>query len=74
MSRNGICAYRRKLGDKDVIVRLNGRDVPNKVTMERTLEILPYGTTMTDIISGKPVTIAEEMTLEPRQVMILQNF
>lgn len=74
MPRNGICAYRRKLGDKDVIVRLNGRDVPNKVTMERTLEILPYGTTMTDIISGKPVTIAEEMTFEPRQVMILQNF
>lgn len=74
MSRNGICAYRRKLGDKDVIVLLNGRDVPNKVTMERTLEILPYGTTTTDIISGKPVTIAEEMTFEPRQVMILQNF
>ena len=53
---------------------LNGRDVPNTVTMERTLEILPYGTTMTDVITGKPVTIEEEMTFEPRQVMILQNF
>lgn len=74
MPQNGIYAYRRKLGDKEVIVLLNGRDVPNTVTMERTLEILPYGTTMTDVITGKPVTIEEEMPFEPRQVMILQNF
>lgn len=74
MPQNGIYAYRRKLGDKEVTVLLNGRDTANTVTMERTREILPYGTTLTDIISGKPVTIAEEMTFSPRQVMILQNF
>ena len=53
---------------------LNGRDEPNTVTMERTAEILPYGTTLTDIITGHPVTITPEMTFSPRQVMILQNF
>lgn len=74
MPQNGIYAYRRKLGDKEVTVLLNGRDTANTVTMERTREILPYGTTLTDIISGKPVTITEEMTFSPRQVMILQNF
>lgn len=74
MPQNGIYAYRRKLDDKEVIVLLNGRDEANTVTMERTLEILPYGTSFTDVITGKPVVISPEMTFAPRQVMILQNF
>lgn len=74
MPQNGIYAYERRLGDKQVVVLLNGQSEPNTVTMERTLEILPYGTTMHDLVSGKDVTITEEMTFAPRQVMILQNF
>lgn len=74
MPQNGIYAYERRLGDKQVVVLLNGQSGPNTVTMERTLEILPYGTTMRDLVSGKDVTITEEMTFAPRQVMILQNF
>lgn len=74
MPQNGIYAYERRLGDKQVVVLLNGQSEPNTVTMERTLEILPYGTTMHDLVSGNDVTITEEMTFAPRQVMILQNF
>lgn len=74
MPQNGIYAYERRLGDKQVVVLLNGQSEPNTVTMERTLEILPYGTTMRDLVSGKDVTITEVMTFAPRQVMILQNF
>lgn len=74
MPQNGMYVYRRKLGDKEVTVLLNGTTRPLTVTMERTVEILPYGTTMHDIISDTDVTIAEEMTFSPRQVMILQNF
>ena len=74
MPQNGIYAYERRLSDKQVVVLLNGQSEPNTVTMERTVEILPYGTTMRDLVSGKDVTITEEMTFAPRQVMILQNF
>ncbi|MDE6006468.1 MAG: glycoside hydrolase family 13 protein [Muribaculaceae bacterium] len=74
MPQNGLYVYERKLGDKKVVVMLNGRDEPLEVTMERTLEILPYGTKMHDVISGKDVTIEEEMQFAPRQVMILQNW
>lgn len=74
MPQNGIYAYERRLGNKQVVVLLNGLSTPNTTTMERTLEILPYGTTMRDLVSGKDVTITEEMTFAPRQVMILQNF
>lgn len=74
MPQNGIYAYERRLGDKQVVVMLNGNDSPLTTTMERTREILPYGTTMTDIITGKPVTIEETMTFAPRAVMVLQNW
>ncbi len=74
MPQNGIYAFRRKLGDKEVTVLLNGNDTPQTVTMERTLEVLPYGTKRHDIVSGEDVVIEETMTFAPRQVMILQNF
>lgn len=74
MPQNGIYAYQRKLGDKTVTVLLNGNDEPNTVTMERTLEVLPYGTRQRDIITGEMIEITPEMTFGPRQVMILENF
>ncbi len=42
--------------------------------MERTVEAMPYGLRLYDIISDSPVTIEETMTFAPRQVMILQNW
>ena len=74
MPQNGMYVYQRKLGDKEVTVLLNGTSKPLTVTMERTVEVLPYGTKLHDIVSDRDVTIAEEMTFAPRQVMILQNF
>ena len=74
MPQNGIYAYERILGYKQVVLLLNGNDSPLTTTMERTVEILPFGTTMTDVITGKPVTIEETMTFAPRAVMVLQNW
>ena len=74
MPQNGIYVYERRLGDRRIVVLLNGTGEPNEVTMDRTVEILPYGTTMHNMITGRPVTIEEKMTFAPREVMILQNF
>lgn len=74
MPQNGLYVYRRKLGDKEVTVLLNGRDMPLEVTMERTLEIMPYGTVLRNILTDSDVTISEKMTFAPREVMILQNW
>lgn len=51
---------------------MNGNDTPVTTTMERTLEILPYGTTRRDMLSGKEITITEEMTFPPRALYILE--
>lgn len=72
MPENGIYVYQRKLGDKDIIVMMNGNDTPVTTTMERTLEILPYGTTRRDMLTGDDVTITEEMTFPARALYILE--
>lgn len=74
MPQHGIYVYQRKLGDKEVTVILNGNDAPLTTTMERTTEVLPYGTKLHDVVSGQDVTIEKEMTFTPRQVMVLTNF
>lgn len=73
MPENGLYVYQRRSGDKEVTVILNGNDSPVTTTMERTLEILPYGSQRRDMLTGKTVTIEPEMTFAPREILILEN-
>lgn len=74
MPQNGIYAYTRKLGDKEIHVLMNGNDSSVTTSMERTLEVLPIGTELKDMLTGKTIVITEEMTFAPRAIYILQNF
>lgn len=74
MPQNGLYIYERKLGNKEVVVMMNGKDSELTVPMNRTLEIMPYGTKMRNILNGSDVIITEEMTFAPREIMILQNW
>lgn len=73
MPENGLYVYQRRSGDKEVTVILNGNDSPVTTTMERTLEILPYGSQRRDMLTGETITISPEMTFSPRQILILEN-
>ena len=73
MPENGLYVYQRRSGDKEVTVILNGNDSPVTTTMERTLEILPYGSQRRDMLTGEAITISPEMTFSPRQILILEN-
>ncbi len=74
MPQNGIYAYMRKLGDKEVMVLMNGNDSEVTTEMDRTLEVLPVGSQWTDLITGQTFTVPAEMTFGPRQTLILYNF
>ena len=71
--QTGVYIYERRLGDKQVVVMLNGTDTPVKMEMDRTLEIMPYGTRFHDVITGSEVTIEPVMTFTPRQVLVLER-
>lgn len=73
MPENGLYVYQRRSGDKEVTVILNGNDSPVTTTMERTLEILLYGSQRRDMLTGETITISPEMTFSPRQILILEN-
>lgn len=74
MPQTGLYVYQRKLGDKEVTVMMNGRDMEITVPMDRTLEILPFGTKLRNILNDSDVTITENMTFAPREILILQNW
>ena len=69
-----VYAYERRLGDKKVLVFLNGSDEEATMPMARLAEAAAVGEKFTDLIAGEPVTIPEEMVFAPRQTMILYNF
>lgn len=73
MPYQGVYVYERRLGDRQVVVMMNGNDDEVTMDMEQTLEILPYGTKLTDMLTGEPVTITEKMTFAPRALYILEN-
>ena len=70
----GVYVYERRLGDKQIVVLMNGTDAEVTLPMARFYEVLPVGDQRTDIISGENIVVADTMQFAPRQVMILQNF
>ena len=88
MPQNGVYAYERALGDKKVVVLLNGNDSPLEVDMGRYAEIMPMGSQWTNALTGerfglkrlgRPASPDAQMpsttiTLAPRAALILQNW
>lgn len=72
MPYQGVYVYERRLGDRQVIVMMNGNDKPVTMDMEQTLEILPYGTVKRDMLSGENVKIDAQMTFPARALYILE--
>lgn len=74
MPINCAYVYERRLGDKSVVVILNGTDEQMDLEMDRYAEILPNGSEMKNSRTGKTVVISDELILAPRETVILQNF
>ncbi len=72
MPYQGVYVYERRLGDKQVVVMMNGNDTPVTMDMEQTLEILPYGTRKRDLLTGQDVVITEQMEFPARALYILE--
>lgn len=70
---SGVYTYERRAGDERVVVMMNGKEEPVTMNMEQTLEILPYGSKLRDILTGEIVVIEPEMTFAPRALYILED-
>lgn len=74
MPINKAYVYERRLGDRRVVVMINGTDEPLTLAMDRYAEILPSGSRMHRPLGGEDLLIGEELTLAPRETIVLQSF
>lgn len=70
---NGLYTYERKYGDRRIVVMMNGTDSEITIPMEQTVEVLPFGSKMHDVITGEDIIIQPEMTFAPRALYILED-
>lgn len=73
MPTNGLYAYERRLGDRSVVVIMNGTDSELEADMTRYGEILDFEAPYRDVVSGTEIRPEVTMRFAPRQVLILEN-
>lgn len=67
----GVYVYERKYGNRSVVVFLNGNDREASIDLTPYREMLPKASS-TDVLTGKKVELANELTLESRGVYLLE--
>jgi glycosidase len=67
----GVYVYERKAGNRSAVIFFNGTDSQQTVETERYREILPKNSAK-EIISGKDYILSDKITLQPRDVQILE--
>lgn len=68
---NSVYVYERKLGDKSVVVMLNGSSEEKEIDLSVYKEILPKNQAK-DIICGKIVNLSDKFSVKSRDVLILE--
>jgi glycosidase len=69
---NGIYAYARQYNGKTVLVMLNGTDDNATVSLGCYKEIIKDSSEAHDVLSGKDITLNGELTMTPRQSLVLE--
>ena len=72
MVQHGVYAYAREYNGKTVFVLLNGTDKEVKLPLKYYAEVLKDKTQGKDVISGKVIMLNEELTMAPRQSMVIE--
>ena len=66
----GVYAYERKLGDKSVVVFLNGTDREQTIDLNSYQEILP-GSSAYNVLEDKKMELGKDLTLPGRGIYLL---
>ncbi len=69
---NGVYVIARQYNGKAVMTVVNGTRKPAKLAVKRYAEVIGSATTATDVITGKSVSLAGDVDLQPRQTLILE--
>lgn len=67
---SGTYVYERRYGDHSVVVIMNGTNEAQTLRLEPYREVLPRQEA-TDFLSGKTLPLGEEISLQPREMLLL---
>lgn len=70
--QNGVYVYERYLGDKNVLVFMNGTSKETEINLERYDESIKGKSSGRDAISGKTVSLGKELKMQPREILIIE--
>lgn len=70
--QKGVYVYERSLGDKNILVLMNGTSKEVEINLDRYAESIQGRTVGRDLLSGETVSLQGNMTLKPKQVYILE--
>ena len=69
---NGVYVIARQYGGKTVMTIINGTKKASKLAVKRYAEVIGDATAATDVITGKSVSLAGDVDLQPRETLILE--
>lgn len=70
--QNGVYVYLRSYNGKKVLAILNGVSTKNIISWDKYTEILIGASSGKDVMTGKTVSFEKELTLAPRETLILE--
>ena len=70
--QKGVYVYERSLGEKRVLVFMNGTTGNVEINLDRYSESIMNKREWTDFISGRSISLGETLTLSPKEILILE--
>ena len=70
--QNGVYVYERYLGNKNVLVFMNGSKNEVTINLDRYAESIHNRKSVKDFLSGRNISLGETLTLSPKEVLILE--
>lgn len=70
--QKGVYVYERFLGDKKVLVFMNGTSKELEINLDRYAESIQGWSSAKDFLTGKTITLGETLTLSPKEVLLLE--
>ena len=69
---NGVYVVARQYNGKTVMTVVNGTRKQAALAVKRYAEVIGANTAATDVLTGKTVSLADDVQLAPRDVMVLE--
>ncbi len=69
---NGIYVIARQYGGKTVLTVVNGTKKAAAMAVKRYAEVIGSNTTAKDVLTGRTVSLSDDVQMAPREVMILE--